>query len=108
MRALFVCARNRLRSPTAEVVFGQVPGWEVSSAGTAPDAECIIGAEQIEWADAVFVMENRQRTVLKQRFGKALAQKRVVCLRIPDRYSLMQSELVDLSRQRMEPWLRAG
>ena len=39
MRLLFVCGRNRLRSPTAERVFAAVPGVEAESAGVAPDAD---------------------------------------------------------------------
>ena len=36
---LFLCSRNRLRSPTAEQVFASRPGVETASAGLAPDAE---------------------------------------------------------------------
>ena len=36
---LFVCSRNRLRSPTAEAVFGHLPDVETASAGTADDAD---------------------------------------------------------------------
>ena len=36
---LFVCSGNRDRSPTAEQVFRDIPGWDVKSAGTWPDAE---------------------------------------------------------------------
>ncbi len=35
---LFLCSRNRLRSPTAEQVFASRPGVETASAGLAPDA----------------------------------------------------------------------
>jgi len=104
-RLLFVCARNRLRSPTAEAVFAAVEGIEVSSAGTAPDAECPVSVEIIEWADAVFVMESRQKKILQQRFGKALDGKTVVCLGIPDRYRYIQPELVSLLRAKMAAFL---
>ena len=36
---LFLCSRNRLRSPTAERVFADWPGVETASAGLAPDAD---------------------------------------------------------------------
>ena len=36
---LFLCARNRFRSPTGEQVFASRPGVETASAGLAPDAE---------------------------------------------------------------------
>lgn len=48
MRLLFVCARNRLRSPTAERVFAAVPGIEADSAGISPDAENPVTPESIQ------------------------------------------------------------
>jgi predicted protein tyrosine phosphatase len=33
LNVLFVCSQNKLRSPTAEQVFANWPGVEVSSAG---------------------------------------------------------------------------
>lgn len=36
---LFLCSRNRLRSPTAERVFADWPGIETASAGLAADAD---------------------------------------------------------------------
>lgn len=104
---MFVCARNRLRSPTAEAIFASVDGIEVSSAGTAPDADCPISADLIDWADELFVMEARQRKLLLERFGAALADKRVVCLGVPDRYEYMQPELIEVLQEKMAPHLRS-
>jgi predicted protein tyrosine phosphatase len=39
MKLLFICSKNKLRSPTAEVVFSQYEGLEVESAGLDRDAE---------------------------------------------------------------------
>jgi len=55
-RALFICSRNRLRSPTAERVFAAVPGIETDSAGLAPDADCPLSADLLMWADVIFVV----------------------------------------------------
>jgi predicted protein tyrosine phosphatase len=104
-RLLFVCARNRLRSPAAEAIFASIDGIEVSSAGTAPDAECAVSGDLIEWADELFVMEKRQLKVLRERFGKLLEEKRVVCLSIPDRYAYMQVELVEDLKAKMRQYL---
>jgi predicted protein tyrosine phosphatase len=106
LKVLFVCSRNRLRSPTAEQVFGSYPGVEADSAGLAPDAETVLDAEQVQWADVIFVMEKQHRSRLNQRFRKALNGKRVVCLDIPDDYAYMQPELVDLLQKRVPPHLR--
>ena len=48
-------------------------------------------------------MEARQRKLLVQRFGSTLVNKKVVCLNVPDRYSYMQPELVELLEAKMAP-----
>jgi predicted protein tyrosine phosphatase len=101
MRLLFVCGRNRLRSPTAEVLFSHVPGVETCSAGVSPDADQPLTADLVQWADMVFVMEAAQRAKLSGRFGRALRGKRVVCLGIPDDYEYMAPELVRLLWERV-------
>ncbi|MDM0078690.1 low molecular weight protein tyrosine phosphatase family protein [Variovorax sp. J2P1-59] len=102
---LFICSRNRLRSPTAEQVFAG-PDIETDSAGLAPDADCVLSPEQLEWADLIFVMERQHRAKLKQRFAGSLHGKKVVCLDIPDRYQFMQPELVALLEQKVSQHLR--
>ena len=67
---LFICTQNCLRSPTAEKVFSGRADCEVSSAGTADDAECPVSADLIEWADEIYVMEQYHRNKLTARFGK--------------------------------------
>ena len=49
-RVLFICSRNRLRSPSAERLFADWPGVETDSAGLAADAETPLEREQLEWA----------------------------------------------------------
>ncbi|EMN5130096.1 phosphotyrosine protein phosphatase [Burkholderia contaminans FFH2055] len=106
-RALFLCSRNRLRSPTAEAVFAAWPGVETDSAGLAPDADTRVSAEQLDWADVVFVMERAHKARLAAQFGAHLRHKKVVCLDIPDRYAYMQPELVTLLERKAGPLLRA-
>jgi predicted protein tyrosine phosphatase len=105
-RVLFVCSRNRLRSPTAERVFADRPGLEVASAGLAPDADERLTSEHLEGVDIVFVMERAHRTRLNRAFGRHLKSARVVCLDIPDRYTFMQPELIELLEARVTPHLR--
>jgi predicted protein tyrosine phosphatase len=105
-RVLFICSRNRLRSPTAESVFASWPGVETDSAGLAPDADVPLTAEQLEWAEIVFVMEKVHRRKLAQRFKAAMQGKRVVCLDIPDNYEFMQPELIALLQRKAGPLLR--
>lgn len=105
LKVLFVCSRNRLRSPTAECVFADWPGVETASAGTAPDADVTLSAELVAWADLVFVMEPVHRSRLTVRYGQQLARTRVVCLAIRDDYDFMDPNLVALLRTRVEPYL---
>lgn len=105
-RALFICSRNKLRSPTAEELFASWPGIETDSAGLAPDAVTIVSADQIEWAEIVFVMEPAHKAKLSKKFGAQLKNKRIMCLDIPDRYTFMQPELVALLEQKAGRFLQ--
>ncbi|MEO8021334.1 low molecular weight protein tyrosine phosphatase family protein [Polaromonas sp.] len=104
-RLLFICSRNRLRSPTAEQLFADWPDVETDSAGLAPDAETPLEAEQVYWADVIFVMERSHRSKLGQKFKQQLKGKKLVCLDIPDNYAFMQPELVALLGKRVAPHL---
>lgn len=103
---LFVCSRNRLRSPTAEQVFADWPGIETASAGLAPDADALLTPELVGWADVIFVMEKVHRARLGARFRAHLQGKRVVCLDIPDDFELMDPALVKLLTARVPRHLR--
>ncbi|VGO18068.1 low molecular weight protein tyrosine phosphatase family protein [Pontiella sulfatireligans] len=98
---LFICSRNRLRSPTAETIFCDRQGWLVRSAGLAKDAEVQLSAEDLEWADIVFVMESMHRRKLKEKFGASIKDQRVVCLGIPDNYEYMDDALIRLLKQKV-------
>ncbi|MEQ1900118.1 MAG: low molecular weight protein tyrosine phosphatase family protein [Devosia sp.] len=106
MNALFVCSRNRLRSPTAEQIFATWPDVDTDSAGLAPDAGVQLSSEQIEWADIIFVMERSHQAKLKGRFRQHIDGKRIVCLDIPDKYRFMAPELVALLEQKVGHYLR--
>lgn len=97
---LFLCSRNKLRSPTAEAIFADHPAVEVDSAELSSDAEVPVSLEQIEWADLILVMEPVHRRRLNQKFGRALAGKQVVVLDIPDRFEFTEPALVELLKQR--------
>lgn len=94
-KALFVCSRNRLRSPTAEQVFSTWPEVETDSAGLDNDAVVPLSPEQLEWVDLIFVMERAHQARLSRRFGAHLRGKRVICLGIPDNYAFMDAALVE-------------
>lgn len=105
MKLLFVCSRNRLRSPTAEAIFSAYEGIEALSAGTSPDAANPVSADLIEWADLVFAMERVHKRRLQQRFGLILRATRVIVLGIPDNYKYMDPDLVRLLESAVRPYL---
>ena len=98
---LFVCSQNKLRSPTAEQVFASWPDIDVSSAGTNNDAENPLSAEEIGWADIIFVMEKVHRSKVQAKFRSALKGKRLICLDIPDNYAFMDPALVQLLKTKV-------
>jgi predicted protein tyrosine phosphatase len=106
MNALFLCTHNRLRSPTAEQVFASWPNVQTDSAGLGSSADVPLAAEQVQWADIIFVMEKKHRVRLNTAFRRHLNGKRVVCLDIPDNYEYMQPELVRLLEQRAGRFLK--
>jgi predicted protein tyrosine phosphatase len=105
---LFVCSQNRLRSPTAEKVFGDWPGIETASAGLNHDAIEPLTGEMVAEADIIFVMETTHRNRLRKRFRAHLKSARVICLDIPDDYEFMDPALVRLLKARVTPHLPTG
>lgn len=104
-RILFICSRNRWRSPTAEQVFSERRGIECASAGVSPDAETPVTPELLEWAQMIFVMEKKHRARLTADFSADLKGKRVICLDIPDQYKFMDPALVKLLHRKVARFL---
>ena len=107
VKILFLCSRNRLRSPTAEQVFASWPGIETASAGISSDADTPVSPELLRWADLIFVMERAHRSRLSARFKAHLAGKRVICLEIADEFDYMEPALITLLNIRVARHLRA-
>ncbi|MDA3878491.1 MAG: low molecular weight protein tyrosine phosphatase family protein [Halothiobacillus sp.] len=100
-RVLFLCGKNRLRSPTAEQIFSARPDLDVTSAGLSQDADIPVTPELLIWAEIVFVMERAHRQKLSARFQRHLKGKKVVCLDIPDDYEFMDPQLILLLQARV-------
>src|SRR5207248_1850112 len=90
-----ICSRNRMRSLTAEKIFGGLPRYEVRSAGTQPDARIAVTEGHVRWADIIFAMEKSHIARLRRKFGEALDGRRIIALQIPDNYEFMQEELIE-------------
>jgi predicted protein tyrosine phosphatase len=106
-KLLFVCSRNRWRSPTAEKLFDGVDGIKARSAGTEPGSRIRVTAGHLGWAEVILVMEKKHLRRLREKFADVLANKPVICLHIPDDYQFMQPELVALLQAVVTPHLDA-
>ncbi|WP_428942322.1 low molecular weight protein tyrosine phosphatase family protein [Xanthomonas oryzae] len=102
---LFVCSRNRLRSPTAERVFADWPDVQAQSAGVAADADVQVTPELLQEAQVVLVMERRHLQLLRQRFAAHLRHCRMICLQIPDDYAYMDPALIRRLHHTVPPLL---
>ncbi|MGH2645559.1 MAG: hypothetical protein ACRDE2_16535, partial [Chitinophagaceae bacterium] len=68
MNILFVCSRNKWRSPTAEAIYRNRQDLKFKSAGTEPSAKTKVSARHLLWADTIFVMEKRHKQKLLDKF----------------------------------------
>jgi predicted protein tyrosine phosphatase len=96
IKLLFICSRNQWRSPTAERIWRADPRVLTRSAGTSPNARHCATLQDIQWADAILVMEEKHQSRLRASFAHALAHKPVYVLDIPDEYRYMDAELVEI------------
>lgn len=106
-KLLFICTANMDRSPTAELMFKDSPGYEAKSAGTSETAFRHINQELIDWADVIFVMnENTDKhlTYLKNNFK--LEGKKLVDLDIPDIYRRQNQSLTEILKVKLSEYLK--
>jgi protein-tyrosine phosphatase len=108
-RLLFICTLNRHRSATAEALFQRSEKYQARSAGLSPLSAQEVNAELLEWADLVFVMDeriDRHRSELLTRFpAMEQLKEKVIVLGVPDIYDRDSPELIMLLRQRLRLWL---
>jgi predicted protein tyrosine phosphatase len=102
---LFVCSKNQWRSPTAETLYRKQPGLSVRSAGTSSSARHQLNADDVQWANIIFVMEDKHLSRMRAEHGHLLATKSVHVLDIPDEYKYMAPELVELLQSSVDPIL---
>lgn len=103
VKVLFVCSHNQWRSPTGEAVFGRMDGVQTRSAGTSGNARRPISVADIRWADLILVMEDKHEQRIRADFRQEVAYKKLHVLDIPDDYSFMDAELIELIREKAEP-----
>ena len=104
-KILFVCSANVDRSPTAEHIYSNHPGWKVKSAGVSLYARTPVSAELVEWSDIIFTMEDYQRQRIMYKFADVIAGKTIVSLNIPDQYVYMSPLLVEIIKEKVDAWM---
>jgi predicted protein tyrosine phosphatase len=107
-KILFICTANRMRSATAEKIYQDDVRFEVQSAGTHPLADQVLDEYLLDWADAIVVMEKNHRNFIRAKFPEYYAQKKIVCLYIPDEYAFMDEGLIALLRNKFEEVYQRG
>jgi protein-tyrosine phosphatase len=106
MNLLFVCSRNKWRSPTAETIFKNSNEHAVRSAGTENSARIRINKQMIAWADIIFVMEKKHKLKLTAKYAALLDSKKIVILDIEDNYQYMDPELVTMLKDAVMHYLK--
>lgn len=82
-----------------------IAGLEVRSAGTQPGARVALTAGLLGWADIIFWMEKSHLNRARERFAEEVGARENVVLGIPDDFELMQTELVEELRAKLEAFL---
>ncbi|HYF03192.1 MAG TPA: protein tyrosine phosphatase [Patescibacteria group bacterium] len=106
MNVLFVCSKNKWRSRTAETIFKNSQIHSVKSAGTDPGARVKLTETMLNWADVIFVMEDKHRRIIQQKFPPKVFKNKIEVLEIPDEYQYMDEELVLTLEAVMQPYFQ--
>lgn len=90
-----MCSRNKWRSRTAETLFKNNGQHLIKSAGTEKSARIRISQKMINWADLIFVMEEKHKSKIVTKF-KIKDTSKIQILGIPDEFHYMDVELGEI------------
>ncbi|TWU44559.1 low molecular weight protein tyrosine phosphatase family protein [Rubripirellula reticaptiva] len=96
VNVLFICSKNRWRSPTAEKMYADHDLFRVRSAGTSRSANRVVRSGDLKWADVVIAMEPKHVSRLRADFPGETRYLDIHCADIPDDYRFMDPELQGL------------
>lgn len=102
LKILFVCGRNKRRSPTAEKIFKGDPRMVVRSAGTSDSSKRRITADDLAWADLVLVMQRKYAARIKVAFKDIDPLPPMESLDIGDDYIFMETGLINVLRSSVD------
>lgn len=98
---LFVCGRNKWRSPTAVSIYKNDQRLNVRSAGMSDKSSHQISEKDIIWADLIIVMENNYKSWILEKY-RDLQLPTIKNLDIPDNYKYNDPELIELIKKGVE------
>ena len=98
---LFVCGRNKWRSPTAERLYKNDNRINVKSAGMSSKSSHQISDKDILWADLILVMERKYKSWILGKY-QHLQLPLIESLDIPDEYEYLDDELVEIIKTSVE------
>lgn len=102
---LFVCGRNKWRSPTAEKIYKNDQRRNVRSAGISEKSNHQVNGNDIFWADLIVVFEHKYKSWIIEKF-RDLHLLRIKNMDIPDEYEYMNPELVEMIKDRVEDYIK--
>jgi len=97
---LFVCGKNKWRSPTAERIYRADERIEVRSAEMSGKSKHTI-SNNVVWADLILVMESGYRSWILGLFG-GFTLPNIESLDIPDEYEYIDDDLIELIENGVE------
>jgi len=100
-KLLFICAHNKDRSVTAASLFEGHPHHSVRARGVSKRAVTQVTADDLVWAEKVFVMEPKHERRLRREYRGILKDRDVTVLDVPDDYKCMDEPLVAILRSKL-------
>lgn len=80
-------------------------GIRTRSAGTSRHAKHSISSKDVAGTDLIFVMEQKHKQNIKQKFPQQLRHKKIIVLDISDDYHYMDEALIALLQDVVPPYL---
>ena len=96
LNILFVCGRNKRRSPTAERIFKRDRRMNVRAVGLGDTSPRRMKDSDLRWAQLVLVMERKYLNRIRDTFREVEPLPPMLSLDISDEYQFMQPELIEV------------
>jgi predicted protein tyrosine phosphatase len=102
VKVLFVCGKNKRRSPTAEKIFKNDQRMLVRSAGTGETSRRRLTEGDLLWADLILVMQRKYASQIRVKYGHLDLKAPVHSLEITDDYTFMDPKLIALLKEAVD------